>query len=207
MYTGESEGISVTNGENTLALKMKKAKTSPEGTGIAELPSAAGTYYLMQDITISSTWSVPSGETTLDLNGYGITMTGGGSKSFSGGYITGGNSTGNGGSISYNKTSDDAGGVHTYALGVSIGTDWIELTISGSVRIENNHTNGTWDDCYNAGDGVLVDGAGVKLVLSESRHRRSFDSCRSHRRVNADALRVHRQHNHELQRREQIHER
>ena len=49
----------------------------PEGTPLTDqLPSTQGTYYLTQDITISSTWLAPSGATTLDLNGYGIRMTG-----------------------------------------------------------------------------------------------------------------------------------
>ena len=74
LYTGESEEITVKDGENTLVLKMKRA--TPEGTGITALPTTAGKYYLTQDITISSTWTVPSGETVLDLNGYGILMTG-----------------------------------------------------------------------------------------------------------------------------------
>ena len=158
LYTGESEEITIAEGENRLALKMKKAESeseepeleepvieettytvtfdsmggssvaSPtvaegevaskpsdpnregfaflgwysdsdfvevfdfstpitkdttlyakwiEGTGVSVLlPTSAGKYYLTQDITISETWTVPSGETTLDLNGYGILMTG-----------------------------------------------------------------------------------------------------------------------------------
>ena len=51
------------------------AYAEPAGTGISSLPEQAGTYYLTQDITIDSTWSVPSGTTTLDLNGHGIRMT------------------------------------------------------------------------------------------------------------------------------------
>ncbi|MDY6368158.1 MAG: uL15m family ribosomal protein [Clostridia bacterium] len=40
------------------------------------LPTSAGNYCLTADVTISSTWNVPSGTTNLCLNGYGITMTG-----------------------------------------------------------------------------------------------------------------------------------
>ena len=36
------------------------------------LPSAAGDYYLASDVTISSTWNVPSGTTNLCLNGHTI---------------------------------------------------------------------------------------------------------------------------------------
>ncbi|MBR4373558.1 MAG: hypothetical protein IKP49_04280 [Treponema sp.] len=50
-------------------------------TGETGLPTTAGKYKLGEDITISSTWSVPGGSTTLDLNGYGIRMSGSGSGS------------------------------------------------------------------------------------------------------------------------------
>ncbi len=40
------------------------------------LPSSAGNYFLDKDVTISSTWNVPSGTTNLCLNGHGIKMTG-----------------------------------------------------------------------------------------------------------------------------------
>ena len=42
------------------------------------LPTSAGEYKLTKDLTISGTWE-PKGTTTLDLNGYGIRMTGNGS--------------------------------------------------------------------------------------------------------------------------------
>lgn len=42
------------------------------------LPGTAGNYYLSGDVSISSTWSVPSGTTNLCLNGHGIRMTGSG---------------------------------------------------------------------------------------------------------------------------------
>ena len=40
------------------------------------LPDSEGSYYLTADVTISSSWNVPSGTTNLCLNGFGITMTG-----------------------------------------------------------------------------------------------------------------------------------
>ena len=40
------------------------------------LPTVEGNYYLTADVTISSTWNVPSGTTNLCLNGHGIRMTG-----------------------------------------------------------------------------------------------------------------------------------
>ena len=43
------------------------------------LPTTEGNYYLSGDVTLSSTWNVPSGTTNLCLNGHGIIMTGYGS--------------------------------------------------------------------------------------------------------------------------------
>ena len=41
------------------------------------LPASAGSYYLTEDVSISGTWTVPTGTTTnLDLNGHSIIMTG-----------------------------------------------------------------------------------------------------------------------------------
>ena len=40
------------------------------------LPNSSGNYKLMNDVTISSTWNVPTGTTTIDLNGHGIFKTG-----------------------------------------------------------------------------------------------------------------------------------
>ena len=48
-------------------------------TSTNSLPTSAGNYYLSGDVTISSTWNVPSGTTSLCLNGHGIKMTGNGS--------------------------------------------------------------------------------------------------------------------------------
>ena len=41
----------------------------------SSLPSSAGSYRLTVDVTLSSTWNVPSGTTTLDLNGHTIRQT------------------------------------------------------------------------------------------------------------------------------------
>ena len=45
-------------------------------TSTNSLPTEAGNYYLTNDVTLSSTWNVPSGTTNLCLNGHGIKMTG-----------------------------------------------------------------------------------------------------------------------------------
>lgn len=44
-------------------------------TATDSLPTAAGNYYLTENVTLSDTWSVPSGETTLCLNGKSIKQT------------------------------------------------------------------------------------------------------------------------------------
>ena len=45
-------------------------------TATNSMPTEAGNYYLANDVTISSTWNVPSGMTNLCLNGHGIIMNG-----------------------------------------------------------------------------------------------------------------------------------
>ena len=47
-------------------------------TSTNSLPATAGNYYLANDVTISGTWTVPSGTTNLCLNGHGIIRTGSG---------------------------------------------------------------------------------------------------------------------------------
>jgi hypothetical protein len=51
------------------------ARADDWSTGTS-LPTSAGSYKLTTDISISSTWTVPAGTTTLDLNGHAVTMTG-----------------------------------------------------------------------------------------------------------------------------------
>ena len=237
MYTGESEEITIAEGENRLALKMKKAEsesttaeytvtfntndgteaetqtvakgekatrptdptkestasakfafedwyTSTDGgttlsetpfdfdteitadttlyakwleiTGIATLPETAGAYYLTQDITISETWSVPSGETTLDLNGYGIRMTGSNSviKVGSGNTLT----------ISDSDTSKTHAITLSSYKGTAVADESGTTSVSdgtGTAYITGGYiTGGTGTSLYNKrlGGGVCVDG-------------------------------------------------
>ena len=53
--------------------------TFTKWTSTNSLPTSAGNYFLTADVTISSTWNVPSGTTNLCLNGHGIKKTGTGS--------------------------------------------------------------------------------------------------------------------------------
>lgn len=69
MVVGLMPGMSIT------------AYAAPEGTAWTSnnsLPTSSGTYYLTADITISGSWKIPDGTTTLDLNGYGIMQSGNG---------------------------------------------------------------------------------------------------------------------------------
>ena len=71
----------------TMALADGEAAHTHKGSDISfqewtsenSLPDVAGSWYLTGDVTLSSTWTVPSGGVNLCLNGYGITMTGNGS--------------------------------------------------------------------------------------------------------------------------------
>ena len=58
----------------TFAVTGAWAQTT-EWSTTSSLPTSAGDYKLTTDVSISSTWAAPSGETTIDLNGHGITMT------------------------------------------------------------------------------------------------------------------------------------
>ena len=47
-------------------------KTFQPWTATDSLPTTPGSYYLTNDVTLSSTWYVPDGTTNLCLNGHGI---------------------------------------------------------------------------------------------------------------------------------------
>ena len=139
-----------------------------EGTPLTDqLPSTQGTYYLTQDITISSTWLAPSGATTIDLNGYGIRMTGTGTvidvcrdascvltlndsrPTYSGGEnrpsgILGGYITGGTGSKSHPGTSDA-----TYIVGGGIYVNNAVLNINGGTIYGNSAAWGGGIYIYN----------------------------------------------------------
>ena len=70
-----------------------------------------------------------------------------------------------GGVIAYNKSTGTGGGVH--GNGNEGGLASINMTITGTVTIENNHTDGDWNS-INAGGGVVVDGSRYFLMLSGS---------------------------------------
>ncbi len=57
-------------------------------TDSTKLPDTAKNYYLDTDVTMSSTWTVPSGTTNLCLNGHNIKITGDNNAIFIGGNVT-----------------------------------------------------------------------------------------------------------------------
>ena len=91
VYSGDTDAwtyvASVTVGGATASVEFTVSKTLHghddiffvEWTSTNSLPTTAGNYYLTDDVTISSSWNVPSGTTELCLNGHGIKMTGNGS--------------------------------------------------------------------------------------------------------------------------------
>ena len=54
-----------------------KADDVKDWSNTGSLPIDAGNYKLTDNVNISTTWTAPSGDTVLDLNGRNITMTGG----------------------------------------------------------------------------------------------------------------------------------
>lgn len=127
-------------------------------TGITSLPTTAGKYYLTQDITISSTWTVPSGETVLDLNGYGIKATNSGYSVITVGSeanLTLKDSTSNRTDTGTNRPNGVTGGYITggnisNASGSGVRIDSGSFTMHGGTIIGNTvATNG-------GGGGVLV---------------------------------------------------
>ena len=88
----EGTDYTITKGADNLVTVTGIGKYKDEIVGIVEddiffkqwtltdsLPDSAENWYLVNDVAILSTWSVPSGTTNLNLNGHGIKMTGSGS--------------------------------------------------------------------------------------------------------------------------------
>jgi len=78
---GDEFGVSIVNGDLVINYRpiVYEGITFEPWIETDRLPDEAGSYYLTADVTISSTWTVPSGTTNLCLNGKGIKMTGGNS--------------------------------------------------------------------------------------------------------------------------------
>ena len=80
------------------------------------LPTTAGSYYLTADVTISGSWSVPSGTTNLCLNRHSITRPGG-----EGNQVI---SVGNGATLNLYDESGDNGTI-THSSGVKGAGVWV----------------------------------------------------------------------------------
>ena len=117
------------------------------------LPKTAGDYILRTDVTISNTWNVP-GITTLDLNGYGITKTGG-----NGGVIT----IGSGASLTINDSGETPhyfNVVDGKAVNVN-ETSGEQSFIGGFITGGTGNSYGSY--FWNEGGGVYVDGGTFTL--------------------------------------------
>lgn len=141
---------------------------TPTGTPITDtLPTAAGSYYLTQDITISSTWTVTT-NITLDLNGYGILITGNSTNiSVNGGTLTINDSNPN---TTHYITLTEGRGTSVSGVRPESGTEGIDYAeaqggyITGSSSqaiylLNNSHSTFVMNGgeiLYNKGCGVLA---------------------------------------------------
>lgn len=185
------------------------------------LPDTEGNYYLTEDVTLSSTWEVPVGETSLCLNGHGIkfigknicviyiwnnrtlnlydcdtstkhsfTVSGGlatidgtfneNNQTFTGGYITGGNNSGNGGGVSALGTFNMYGGTIIgnngyYGGGVDVASSATFNMEGGSIMYNTASRSGggvNTVDTVNIKGGSIenntagVDGGGVNIGMN-----------------------------------------
>ncbi len=142
-----------------------------EWTTSNSLPTEAGNYYLSSDVTLSNTWAVPSGETSLCLNGKTITGSGNGivieigsgsilnlyDCSGSAGKITGGNAitptANSGGGVYINNGSLNmyggtiSGNTAEYGGGVCVSGNSGTFNMRGGV-IKENTANTTTGGVY-----------------------------------------------------------
>lgn len=125
------------------------------------LPTTAGNYCLINDVTLSGTWTVPSGETNLCLNGHTIRQSGTGSVILldnadqkltvyddgTTGTITGGNTTGNGGGVNITagtftlKGGVIEGNVANNGAGVSIANSGFFIMSGGTIQYNCGYGN------------------------------------------------------------------
>ena len=116
------------------------------------LPTDVGSYYLTTDITLDSTWCVPSGATNLCLNGHGIRYTGSNNARV----IT----VGNGAEL--NLYDSDTTTKHYVMLdAIGRGTSVSDTTTNGAIEVTGGYiTGGTIREEYGYGGGVYVSDGG-----------------------------------------------
>ncbi|MBQ7154351.1 MAG: InlB B-repeat-containing protein [Synergistaceae bacterium] len=126
------------------------------------LPDTAGSYYLTNDVTLSATWSAPSGTTNLCLNGHKISYSGGTSSSENTIKI-GANSTLN----IYDCDSEHKGTIENTGYGRAIFFDGTNSNIgiyggtikaNGKEAISTSKTNST----------LIIDGENVEIISTAS---------------------------------------
>ena len=130
-----------------------KAYADPSGTGVSSLPSTAGTYYLTDNVTISSSWTPVNG-ITLDLNGKTITM------NESGDAIT----VSNGVTLTIKDSSSSNSGKITHAS--NIRGRGVQVKSGGTFHMTGGSI--TANNCSAEGAGVYVAGAG--LIFQKQRY-------------------------------------
>ena len=112
------------------------------------LPTTAGNYYLTDNVTLSATWSVPSGTTNLCLNGKSITLTA---------------DTGSVISFLYSGRTlnlyDESGTTDTHTIADPTGGEGATVTITGGVITGGKGYENTYKYIY--GGGVYVSGGGT----------------------------------------------
>ena len=140
-----------------IPIKNVNVYATTDWSSTDSLPTEAGDYKLTSDVVISSTWEVPSGTTTLDLNGYGIRMSSdqrvilvGSSNTLS---ITDSNST----RTNYITLSS--------WKGTSVSTSGTESISDGNgvVKVDGGYITGGYDTSYQgaAGSAIKVESEGT----------------------------------------------
>ena len=145
---GNTTEITPTNASGTMNITLTIAAhvhddiTFTAWTATDSMPTAAGNYYLANDVTISNTWNVPSGTTNLCLNGHAIKASG------SHGMI----SVGTG--ITLNLY-DEGEGEHKY-------------TINNGLAVVNDNATGDAVKTFTGGyiTGGYVEGQGAAVLVS-----------------------------------------
>lgn len=134
------------------------------------LPTDAGSYYLTTDITLDSTWCVPSGATNLRLNGHGIIYTGSNNARV----IT----VGNGAEL--NLYDSDTTTKHYVMLdAIGRGTSVSDTTTDGAIEVTGGYiTGGTITISEGYGGGVYVsDGGSFTMYGGTIEGNSAMKSC------------------------------
>ena len=156
---GEADNIALLSGDGIMAIAA--THTSHNGitsawSNTSSLPSSSGSYYLTGNVSLSGTWTAPSGTTTLCLNGNNIT--------FSSGYI----SVPSGNTLNIYDCQDS---------GTVKGTTYGIFISSGTVTINGGTITATSDSgIYIGGTGRLTVHGGTITSTSTAKHGITTDT-------------------------------